>query len=172
VDCRSAESRFEAFLDGQLTTAQRSALLRHVDRCEGCRAVLEELRVVDALLLAPREVPLAPNFTFATMAEVRALPAPPVRRVPVLAYLVSYLAGAWLLVGAAFVLEPAALHSAASALLGIVASVVSVVAGGGRAVGRALWHDGGAAMALMAGILVAELSLVLGVRAMAGSVRS
>ena len=38
--------------------------------------MLDELRVVDALIAAPRHVELPENFTFATMAEVRSLPRP------------------------------------------------------------------------------------------------
>jgi anti-sigma factor RsiW len=129
VTCSSSEALFEGFLEGELVPRERTALLAHVDTCAACRGLLEELRVVDALLLEPRAVRLAPNFTFATMAEVRALPAPRVRRPPVLAFTVSYLAAAWLLVGATFLLAPQVMlaagmlatmfaHSTAGALRG------------------------------------------------------
>jgi anti-sigma factor RsiW len=104
VSCSSAEARFEAYLDDTLAPAQRARLLRHVNACGACKGVLEELRVVDALLVSPRTVELPENFTFATMAEVRALRRPQMSSAPVYAYLVSYLVAAWLLVGAGFLL--------------------------------------------------------------------
>ena len=104
MSCSSAETLFEAYLDDTLAPAQRARLLRHVNACGACKGVLEELRVVDALLVSPRRVELPENFTFATMAEVRALRPPETSSAPVYAYLVSYLVAAWLLVGAGFLL--------------------------------------------------------------------
>jgi anti-sigma factor RsiW len=104
VSCSSAEALFEAYLDDALAPARRARLLRHVNGCGACKGVLEELRVVDALLVAPRTVDLPENFTFATMAEVRALRRPQTSSAPLYAYLVSYLVAAWLLVGAGFLL--------------------------------------------------------------------
>ena len=140
MNCSSAEAHFERFLDAELTAAQTTRMLDHVDRCATCSSVLEELRVVDALLLAPRQVELAPNFTFATMAEARALaPATPYRA-PVGAYVVSYLAGAWMLVGAAFVFEPHTMHAVTAAALAIGRSIADAVGGLGSMVSRAIGH--------------------------------
>jgi predicted anti-sigma-YlaC factor YlaD len=111
VSCNSSEVLFEAYLDDTLIPAERARLLAHLNRCGSCKGVLAELRAVDALLASPREIALPPNFTFATMAEVRALPQPHVSPVPVLAYLVSYLAAAWLLIGAGFLLASSTLHA-------------------------------------------------------------
>jgi anti-sigma factor RsiW len=102
VNCSSSETLFEAYLDDTLLPAQRARLLAHLNRCGRCKGVLEELRVVDALLACPRAVELPQNFTFATMAEVRALPRPHVSPAPIYAYLIAYLAAAWLLIGAGF----------------------------------------------------------------------
>ncbi len=76
MNCSSSEDRFEEYLDGTLAPAVRVRLRAHLDGCGSCQGMLEELRVVDALIAAPRSVELPENFTFATMAEVRALPRP------------------------------------------------------------------------------------------------
>ena len=104
MSCNSSEALFEAYLDDTLIPAQRARLLAHLRGCGACKGVLEELRAVDALLSSPRIVALPENFTFATMAEVRARPRPHVSHAPEFAYLVSYLAAAWLLIGAGFLL--------------------------------------------------------------------
>jgi hypothetical protein len=129
VTCSWCEERFERFLDGMLGAGERARLLAHVDRCDGCRGLLEELRVVDGLLLAPRTVELPPNFTFATMADVRAMPPPCPLRTPLAASLIAYVVGAWSLAGAALLIAPnAVLGAGRSALAGSV-TVLAALAG-------------------------------------------
>jgi anti-sigma factor RsiW len=132
VICSWCEERFERFLDGDLVPTERARFVAHIDGCDPCRSLLEELRVVDALLLRPRAIEPAPNFTFETMAEVRALPppSPPQARLP--AYLVCYVVAAWLLVGAGFVLAPRAMRAFGETALD-VARTVAVALGG-------VWH--------------------------------
>jgi anti-sigma factor RsiW len=110
VSCNSSEALFEGYLDNTLTPAERARLLTHLRSCGSCKGVLEELRAVDALLTSPRTVSLPQNFTFATMAEVGTLPRPCVSQAPLLAYLVSYLVAAWLLIGAGFLLASSTLR--------------------------------------------------------------
>ena len=119
MSCSSSESLFEGYLDNTLTPAQRARLLAHLGRCGGCKGILDELRVVDALLVSPRVVELPQNFTFATMAEVRALPRPHVSHSPVFAYLVSFLSAAWLLIGAGFLLASSSMRALGEAALGL-----------------------------------------------------
>jgi hypothetical protein len=71
----------------------------HVESCENCAKLLEELRVVDGLLLVPRVLDPAPNFTFKIMAEVRAMPAPHSPRFPHLKVLATYVVFAWVAIG-------------------------------------------------------------------------
>ena len=127
MSCNSSEALFEAYLDNTLAPAKRARLLAHLRGCGRCTGVLEELRVVDALLVSPRTIELPENFTFATMAEVRALPRPHVSRAPVVAYLVSYLVAAWLLIGAAFLLEGSAMRAAFAAVIGACTQLVHTV---------------------------------------------
>lgn len=161
MNCSSSEALFERFLDGDLAPAQRAALLAHVDICAACHSVLEELRVVDALLLEPREVPLAPNFTFATMAEVRALPNPRPRRTPVLAYLISYLTAMWLLAGAAFVLEPTATRAVGNTVLDLSGMAFSAFGGVGHAFVQLANHGGATAETVVGSVVLLDVFLAL-----------
>jgi hypothetical protein len=100
--------------------------------------LLEELRVVDALLIAPRTIELPADFTRATMADVRALP-PPQTEAPrrhLLAWLVSFIVGSWCLIGAASLIAP-------TTVLGTIQTALSVTRELGMmfaALGRMLAH--------------------------------
>jgi anti-sigma factor RsiW len=85
VTCSWCEERFERFIDGLLYDAERARLVSHVDGCANCSGLLEELRVVDALLLGPRTVELPEDFTSATMADVREMALPCARHAPITA---------------------------------------------------------------------------------------
>ena len=50
MNCSWCEERFERLLDGLLNAAETARLRAHVDACAACSGLLEELRVVDALL--------------------------------------------------------------------------------------------------------------------------
>lgn len=166
MSCSSSEALFEGYLDNTLAPSQRAKLLAHLGACGRCTGILEELRVVDALLVGPRTIELPPNFTFATMAEVRSVPRPYVSRAPVYAYLVSYLAAAWLLVGAGFLLAMPAMRAffetaldasaAAWRTVGSVSHALTHVAGDfgnlGTVLGAAIVLDVVLAAALLVGI--------------------
>jgi anti-sigma factor RsiW len=154
VNCSSAEARFEGFLDGTLLPRERAGLLAHVEDCDACRSLLEELRVVDALLLTPREIRLAENFTFATMAEVRAQPRPQRPRSRLGAFTAAYLAAAWIAIGALFVLAPQTMHVLGAAALDFSRAVLDAFGGVGHAVASVFGHG-------MTGIVTA-VSAVLG----------
>ncbi len=129
MNCSWCEERFERFLDGLLTPPDVARLRSHVDACTTCCGLLEELRVIDALLLAPRTVDLPPDFTGATLDCVRAMAPPHVRRLPIAASLVSYVAGAWALIGAAFLIAPGTMRAAGETTID-TATTVLVAAGG------------------------------------------
>jgi len=168
VSCNSSEMLFEGYLDNTLLPAQRARLLAHVGGCGRCKGVLDELRVVDALLATPRALELPQNFTFATMAEVRSLPRPHVSTAPVFAYLVSYLAAAWLLIGAGFLLAASAMRAFGETALDTSAQLVRTFGGVGHAgvrvfdhlgslgtfLGAALVFDAAVALALVVGFTV------------------
>ncbi|HEY5350761.1 MAG TPA: anti-sigma factor, partial [Candidatus Lustribacter sp.] len=133
MTCNWCEERFERFLDGVLTEGERARLLVHVGGCEECRGLLEELRVVDALLLEPRTVELPPNFTRATMADVRAMPLPHARRAPIAASLVAYIVAAWSLAGAAALIAPDVVLTAGKSAFGAGSTVLGALTGLARA---------------------------------------
>lgn len=143
MNCSSSEARFEEYLDGTLASALRARLRAHLDACGSCQGVLEELRVVDALIAAPRSVALPENFTFATMAEVRALPRPHVSPAPVVAYFVSYLVAAWLLIGAGFLLSGRAMRALGETALDLTGSLTRSLGAVAHAGGRVLGDFGG-----------------------------
>jgi len=162
MNCSSAEASFEPLLDGKLTDAQRAGLLAHVDGCAVCRSVLEELRVVDGLLNTPREVPLAPNFTFATMAEARALRAPAHYAPPIRAYLVSYLAAAWLIAAAVLLFAPQTMHALSGTTLDFARSVVDAIGGLAAMIARWFGRGGNVLTALLGALLALDVLLVMG----------
>lgn len=138
MNCNWCEERFERLLDGLLTPGEVARLRAHVDACDACRGLLEELRVVDALLLGPRAVDLPANFTFATMADVRALARPCVPAPPIAATLTAYLVAAWSLIGAAFLISPATLIGASETARASAATVLVALG----ALGHVIAHVG------------------------------
>ncbi len=165
MSCSSSEALFEAYLDGTLLPARRARVLAHLSRCGRCKGVLEELRVVDALIASPREIELPQNFTFATMAEVRSLPRPHVSTAPVYAYLVSYLVASWLLIGAGFLLASTTIRAIGETALGVSALLVRTFGVVGHAGAHALGDFGSLGAFLGAAIVLdvaAALALVVG----------
>ena len=160
MSCSSSEELFEAYLDGTLLPAQRARLLAHLAGCGPCKGVLEELRVVDALISSPRHVELPANFTFATMAEVRALPRPHATSAPVYAYLVSYLVAAWLLIGAGFLFAATAMHALGETALDASASLARVFGIVGHA-GARVAGDFGALGTVLGAAIVLDVAVVL-----------
>jgi hypothetical protein len=162
MNCSSTEALFEGFLDGELARAERDRFVAHIDRCADCGGLLEELRCVDALLCEPRQIELAPNFTFATMAEARALPPPVVDRAPLRAYLVSYLAAAWLIAAAGWFLAPQTMHALAGTIVDIARSVIDAIGGLGAVIARLFGRGGNVLTALLGALLALDVLVVAG----------
>ena len=163
MNCTSAERAFEGFLDGTLAARERAAVLVHVDACDPCRGLLEELRVVDALLLAPREIRLAENFTFATMAEVRAQPRPQRPKSRAGAYAVAYLAASWMLIGAIALLAPQTMHVLGAAALAFSRTVADAFGGAGGALASLLGRSPAALPLAALLALATEMVLAAGI---------
>lgn len=160
MSCSSSERLFEGYLDNTLAPAQRARLLAHLSSCGRCKGVLDELRVVDALIASPRHVELPENFTFATMAEVRSLPRPHASSVPAYAYLVSYLAAAWLLIGAGFLLASSAMRAFGETALDVSANFAHIVGLVGHAGTRVL-GDFGSLGALFGAAMLLDVTVAL-----------
>ncbi len=116
MHCSSFEPLLDEYVDGALAPRDHALLAAHVAGCANCAGLLEELRVIDALLLTPRSLEPAPNFTFKVMAEVRALPAPAVHRIPALPVIAAYLAFAWSAIALFFVFAGGAARDALGSL--------------------------------------------------------
>ncbi len=161
MSCSSSEALFERYLDDTLLPAQRARLLAHLNRCGRCKGVLDELRVVDALLAAPRAVELPANFTFATMAEVRSLPRPHVSSNRfVLAYVVSYLIAAWLFAGAGFLLAGGVMRALGETALDGSAQVIRTFGALGHA-GARVAGDFGSLTTFVGAAIVIDVAFVL-----------
>ena len=166
MNCSSAEELFERFLEGELAPRERTRVLGHVEGCSHCASLLAELRVIDGLLLLPRRVELNADFTHAIMAQAGALPEPQAYRAPIRAYVVSYLAAAWLIAGTAVWLAPQLTHVVAGSLAEIARSVANAIGGLGGMVARALGRSAVTVSALLAALLALDVMLVVGCGAM------
>ena len=152
--CSTSEQLFEGRLDGTLTARQRRDLDVHLDGCANCSAVFEELRVIDALLLTPRQIEPAPNFTFKTMAEIRTLPPPRVQATwPMWAWFATYLTLSWLAIGVWFAVG----RPDGPAALVMATTLVQHFAGALQGIGRAIGSTGVAGVVTL--VLVADLVL-------------
>jgi hypothetical protein len=172
VACSWCEERFERFLDGHVVGAERSRMLAHVDSCVACSSLLEELRVVDGLLIAPRPIELPADFVSATMAQVNSLPEPAAHRPHVLAWLVSFIVAAWCLIGATSLIMPATLVAFGSGALDVARTVLFAFGGIGHVVAHVgsrmnpnSWTFAAGGVVVVADLLIV-LSLVVAVRVM------
>src|SRR5271170_4067561 len=123
--CSSSERLLDAFVEGELEPAVRARVTRHVGACGNCAGILEELRVIDALLITPRRLEPAPNFTFKAMAEIRSLPLPHrhAHRLAPWPVLAAYLLFGWLAIGAFLTFGGTAAHAAVTLLTGSAAQL-------------------------------------------------
>ena len=170
--CSSSEHRLDAYVGGTLGPRDRARVTAHVVGCAHCTSLLEELRVIDALLLQPRTLEPAANFTFKVMAEVRSLPQPHVHRIPTLAVLGTYVVFAWAIVGASFVFARGSML-ATLATLGAWAARTSAAA---TAIAHATGHVFGRqtfdVTAAMSGVLAADVLAAGAVFALYAAVRA
>lgn len=123
--------------------------------------MLEELRVVDALLLTPRTIQLAPNFSFSTMAEVRALPKPRRMRAHLIAFLTAYVTAAWLLAGAAFILSPHQMRAGGETTLDVVTAMLTAFGGVAHVLSRAFVRGNTDFSTLIGGLIVGDLAVAI-----------
>lgn len=127
--CDRCELQFEPLLEGTLAPRERAELEAHVASCAPCRSILEELRVVDALLLTPRVLEPPPNFTFKTMAEIRAMPVPKRARA-VWPWLFSlYMIVSWSAIGAWFAFGRPDARAALAFSLGFLGHLIGALDG-------------------------------------------
>ena len=156
--CSSSDPELDAYLEGTLSPVRRARLSAHLSKCDACGELLTELRVVDALLLAPRTLEPAPNFSFKVMAEICAMPAPHVERARPLAILATYVVFAWSAIGVFLLLGGASARAALDFLVTVSsrtwAEFGSLASASGRLFGHR-WLDITAAMGALLALDVA-----------------
>jgi len=169
VLCSSFESQLSAYVEGELGPVATARVARHLAGCAHCTAVAAELRSIEGLLLTTREPEPAPNFSSNVMAEVRALPAPHVRRGRPFAVLTTYVIFAWtaiatfLLFGGAAARAMPATFAALSGRFGQTAGALASATG--RLFGRHTFDVTAAMGALLAldlivaGVVIALVAL-------------
>jgi|GEM_PF-790289 len=166
MTCRACELRLEEYLEGGVDRYTAMRIERHLVDCGSCRATLDELRSMERLLnTASRAAALepAPNFTFAVMAEVRAMPLPRVQPVMRWAFLGWYLLGAWALIGILALFARPLLLNAIAALGYAAAGTLSVVQAIVGAVSAATDGHGAAIVVIVMLVLAVDTVLAAGV---------
>jgi anti-sigma factor RsiW len=158
--CSSSEPLLDEFVDGTLPLETHARVAAHAEECASCGSLLAELRVIDALLLAPRRLEPAPNFNFAVMAEVRSMPRPHASRFHALPVLGIYLAFAWSVIGFFFIAGKSAAHSALAFVSAALSSAASSFASVAAATSHLLAGQSLEISAAMAAILGFDLVAV------------
>jgi anti-sigma factor RsiW len=160
--CSTSENLFDGLLDGTLNVLQRRNVEAHLATCTRCTSVLEELRVIDALLLTPRLLEPAPNFTQKTMAEIRSMPPPKAAapRLPLWSAFGFYLFASWLGIGMWLAFGRPDAHGLLSLAAGLFDHTSSAFHDVGRAVAAGLGTTGIASIvALVLGVDVLLIAL-------------
>lgn len=150
--CSSCEPRLDRYVEATLAPRQMAAVASHLRTCDRCSSLLTELRVVDALLATTQPIELAPNFTFAVMAEARSVRVHEPRRLSLWAVLSFYLVAAWLALSAAYVFfgsHVPRVANAVGAVSGMVVDTFGTIA--------AVLHGLGPAAPVTVGIVSAVL---------------
>lgn len=161
--CSSCEPLLDRYIEGTLKPAQMREVSAHVSSCERCRALLDEVKMIDALLATTQVPELPQNFTFAVMAEVNSMPAPRARQHPLWSFLALYSAAAWVAVVAAMALTgtaPRTIAAAAGTLLarfGLISSAFS------EGVSHGLSHTLPGLAAFGAAVLAVDLAIACAV---------
>jgi anti-sigma factor RsiW len=159
--CSTSEMLFEGLLDGTLSEPRRRMLTGHLEKCSRCTSVLEELRVIDALLITPRTLEPAPNFTFKAMAEIRAMPQPKLLppRLPLWTLFGFYLAASWIAIAGWFAIGRPDAHAA----LTFVQHVVGAFAGVARVVATGFGYGYTGVAGVVTFLLLFDMALLAGV---------
>lgn len=96
MHCSSCEPLLDRYLEGTLAPRKLADIRGHIEQCASCRELLDEVKVVDALLFTTKVPELPQNFTFAVMAEAGTMA--PVRepRHRALTFAGIYVAASWI----------------------------------------------------------------------------
>jgi anti-sigma factor RsiW len=157
--CSSFEPLLDDYVDGTLEPKRHALVAEHAATCENCAALLAELRVIDALLLQPRRVEPAPNFTFAVMAEARTLHAPHRSHTPAPAVLATYLGFAWSVIALFFVFGGNLVHATLATVVATGRHAGTALQGTSTAVSQLLGVDTFSVTATLTAILALDFAV-------------
>jgi hypothetical protein len=154
--CSSCEPLLDDYLEATLSRRQMRDVALHLQSCPACNALLEELRVVDALLATARSPGrVSSDFTAAVVSATAAAPLRPTRRITLWVPLLAYLLVAWALLAlAAF---------DAHGVAGLFQRLAAWGEGGLAAIAaglRAVAPETGVAAAAVTGVLLVDLLLL------------
>jgi anti-sigma factor RsiW len=155
VRCSSCEPLLDGYLEGALRAREARAVAAHLQACDSCSSLLQELRVIDALLTTARRARVGPDFTATVVSAAKTTQPHPRRRVPVGAALLLYTALAWI-AGAMVALRSPALSGAASSFVSVQQHGLAALAAAARALGPAT----GVLVAAVTGILLLDVLLL------------
>src|SRR3954451_10792935 len=100
MNCTEHRDAIAEFVDGSLDPARQRALERHVEGCDACRALVADLKTIQAAAFTLDRVELPPHLWPAIRARVAEEPRPASRRL--LAFPRSRVAiGIWMAAAAA-----------------------------------------------------------------------
>jgi anti-sigma factor RsiW len=160
--CSSCEPLLPEYIEGALSARRMAIVAQHVHGCAACTELIAELKVVDALLATGTPSSLPENFTFAVMAEVRSMPAPPSTRVPVWLAAAGYVLATWLLVGGWFLARGTGAIASVQAALAPFFAGANVLAHAGAGAGHALAPNAVALGTIVGVVLTLDLLALAG----------
>ena len=153
--CSSCEPLLDRYLEGTLTPRQMIDTAAHVRTCAACARLVEEVKVVDALLFTTDVPELPTNFTFALMAEARTLPAPKPIQHRLWSFVALYLTAAWIAALALFVASGASLQKVGAAVAAGFGGLAQSFSGGATGIA----HGAPALATFSVGVLSVDLAL-------------
>ena len=153
--CSSCEPLLDRYLEGTLSPREMIDTSAHIESCAACARLLEEVNVVDALLFTTKVPELPANFTFAVMAETRAMPAPKPHQHRLGSFVVLYLTAAWIAALALYVVSGASLQKIGAAVAAAFGGVAQSFSGGAAGIA----HGAPVLATFGAGVLSVDLTL-------------
>jgi len=159
VRCSSCEPLLDRYIEGTLTPRQMIDITAHLRGCNSCGELLQEIKVVDGLLATTSAPDLAENFTFAVMAEVRAMPAHKARAHPIWSFLILYPAAAWVAGILAMVLTGTSPSTVIASISNVLTGIGAASSGVSAGFSHSLGHFTPTLAAFGAGVLVIDVAL-------------
>jgi anti-sigma factor RsiW len=153
--CSSCEPLLDRYLEGTLTPRQMIDTAAHIRSCAACASLIEEVKVVDALLFTTDTPELPTNFTFAVMAETRSLPAPKPLQHRLWSFVTLYLTAAWIAALVLFLASGASLTKIGGAIAAGFGGLAQSLSGGAAGIA----HGAPALATFSVGVLSVDLAL-------------